>query len=202
MAIQVIVFDFGGVLLDWNPHYLYQKFFDGDQKGMENFLHEIDFATWNAEQDKGRPFSEAVALLSEQFPQYARLIRAYPEQWEESIGGAIDGTVEILARLKQQGYALYGLSNWSAETYPRVQHKFEFFSWFDGIVLSGEVKLAKPDPKIYQLVLDKAGVPAGDCLFIDDSLKNIEAAKALGFLTVHFQSPEQLETDLANLGIL
>ncbi len=201
MAIKAIIFDFGGVLLDWNPHYLYRKFFDGDHKAMENFLQEIDFSTWNAEQDRGRAFAEGVAVLSEQFPQHAELIRAYPERWEESIGGAIDGTVEILARLKKQGYSLYGLSNWSAETYPRVQHKFEFFGWFEGIVLSGEVKLAKPDPKIYHLLLEKAGVPASECLFIDDSLSNVQAAKALGFRTIHFRSPEQLEAELVVIGI-
>ncbi len=201
MAIKAVIFDFGGVLLDWNPGYLYEKLFDV-QEAMNKFLVEIDFAKWNTEQDRGRPFAEGVAILSEQFPQYAELIQAYFERWEDSIGGAIPGTVEVLARLKKQGYALYGLSNWSAETYPRVRHQYEFFDWFHSIVLSGEVKLIKPDPKIYELVLDMAGVPAEDCLFIDDSLKNIEAAMALGFMTIHFQSPEQLQVELNKLGIL
>ncbi len=197
----VMVFDFGGVLLDWNPWYLYRQFFDSPQ-AMEAFFQEIDFSGWNLEQDRGRPFAEAVTLHAQQFPHHAGLIRAYHEQWPASIGGAIPGTVDILTQLKTRGYPLYALSNWSAETHYLIRPQYEFFEWFDGIVLSGEVKLIKPDPKIYQLLLEKAGVPAEDCLFIDDSLTNIRAAQALGFGTIHFQSPEQLRAELSAQNIL
>jgi 2-haloacid dehalogenase len=198
----VIVFDFGGVLLDWNPRYLYQKLFDGNVVAMETFLNEIGFAAWNLEQDKGRPFTEGVALLSKQFPHYAALIHAYHERWEESILGAISGSVEILRVLKKQGYPLLGLSNWSSETFQRVRSRYEFLDWFDGIVLSGEVKLVKPDPRIYGLLLDKAGVSAELCLFIDDSLVNVTTAKQLGFMTIYFESSQQLKKELSERGIL
>jgi 2-haloacid dehalogenase len=151
---------------------------------------------WNAQQDKGRPFSEAVALLSKQFPHRAHLINAYQENWKESITGSIEGTVEILARLKEKGYSLYGLSNWSAETFPIVRHEFEFLNLFDGIILSGEVKLIKPEPEIFELCLQRIGKPADQCLFIDDSEANIIAAKKLGFDTVRFISPEHLKDEL------
>lgn len=197
-----IVFDFGGVLLDWNPRYLYRKLFDDDHEAVERFLDEIGFVEWNLKQDEGRPFAAAVAELSERFPQHADLIRAYDERWEESMGGEIGPTVEILYALKRAGHALYGLSNWSAETFRRIRHKHAFLDLFDGIVLSGEVKVNKPDPRIYALLLDKIDRPARECLFIDDSEANVSAAARLGFETIRFESPEQLEGELRRLGLL
>jgi 2-haloacid dehalogenase len=197
-----IVFDFGGVLLDWNPRYLYRKLFDDDHEAVERFLDEIGFSEWNVKQDEGRPFAAAVAELSEQFPQHADLIRAYDERWEESMGGEIGPAVEILYALKRAGHSLYGLSNWSAETFRRIRHKYAFLELFDAIVLSGEVKVAKPDPRIYALLLDKINRPAGECLFIDDSEANVAAARRLGFRTIRFESPEQLESELRRLGLL
>jgi 2-haloacid dehalogenase len=197
-----IVFDFGGVLLDWNPRYLYRKLFDDDHEAVERFLDEIGFVEWNLKQDAGRPFAAAVAELSERFPQHADLIRAYDERWEESMGGEIQPTVEILYALKRDGHALYGLSNWSAETFRRIRHKYAFLELFDAIVLSGEVKVAKPDPRIYALLLDKINRPAKECLFIDDSEANVSAARRLGFWTIRFESPEQLGSELRRLGLL
>jgi 2-haloacid dehalogenase len=197
-----IVFDFGGVLLDWNPRYLYRKLFDDDHEAVERFLEEIGFSEWNLKQDEGRPFAVAVAELSEQFPQHADLIKAFDERWEESMGGEIRPTVEILYALKRAGHALYGLSNWSAETFRRIRHKYAFLELFDAIVLSGEVKVAKPDPRIYALLLDKINRPAEECLFIDDSEANVAAARRLGFRTIRFESTEQLESELRRLGML
>ena len=197
-----IIFDFGGVLLDWNPRYLYRRFFENDTDAMERFLTEIGFVDWNAHQDRGRPFAVAVAELSARFPQYAELIKAYDERWEESLGGPIPETVEILQTLKQAGYPLYGLSNWSAETFGRVRHRYAFLDCFETIVLSGEVKMMKPDPRIYTLLLERIGHAAGECLFIDDSKANIETAEDLGFRTILFESPGQLRQGLGNLGIL
>jgi 2-haloacid dehalogenase len=200
--IKAIIFDFGGVLLEWDPRNLYKQYFPGQPLDMEQFLTEIDFYEWNAQQDKGRTFAEGIAELSIKFPQHAHLIQAYYDHWEDSITGAITGTVEILRTLKQRGYPLYGLSNWSVETYPRARRKYSFFELFDDIILSGEVKLNKPDPAIFHLLLNKIGYPAPECLLIDDSQANINSAIGLGFSTVHFSSPTELQTELQRMNLL
>jgi 2-haloacid dehalogenase len=194
--IKAVVFDFGGVLIGWDPRNLYTRYFPDEPQAMEDFLAEISFMDWNAQQDKGRPFAEAVASLAKQFPQHANLINAYQENWRESITGIIDGTVELLWKLKETGISLYGLSNWSTETFGMVRNEFEFFNLFDEILLSGEVKLIKPEPEIFELFLQRIGRPAGECLFIDDSEPNIVTAGKLGFDTVHFISPEHLKSEL------
>ena len=200
--IQAIIFDFGGVLLDWNPRYLYQNYFPEQPHAMESFLNEIDFYKWNEQQDKGRPFAEGIAELSAQFPHHAELIQTYFDCWEDSVGGPISGSVEILGRLKQKGYPLYGLSNWSAETYPRIRKKYPFFDWFDDIILSGTVKLNKPDPAIFELLLNKTGYAACECVLIDDAESNIDTAKSLGFISILFRSPAQLRSELQGLDLL
>jgi len=194
--IKAIIFDFGGVLINWDPRNLYSRFFPEQPQAMEEFLTEINFMEWNAQQDKGRPFAEAVALLSKQFPHRAHLISAYPKHYKETIIGVIEGTVELLQMLKQKGYPLYGLSNWSSETFYVVRHEFEFFNLFDEIILSGDVKLIKPEPEIYELCLQKIGIPANQCMFIDDSKPNIITAQKMGFDAVHFDSPEKLKNEL------
>jgi 2-haloacid dehalogenase len=191
-----IIFDFGGVLIDWNPRYLYNRLFDHDADAMERFLTEIGFVEWNTEQDRGRPFAVAVNELSQRFPHYADYIRAYDERWEESVGGAIDGTVKLLIALKRAGFAVYGLSNWSAETFRRIRHQYPFMDLLDEIVLSGEVQIVKPDPRIYTVLLERIERSAADCLFIDDSEANIAVAEELGFQTIRFTSPEQLAHEL------
>jgi 2-haloacid dehalogenase len=200
--IKAIIFDFGGVLLDWNPRNLYRRFFQNDREAMEKFLSEIRFMDWNAQQDKGRPFREGVAILSSQYPQYRHLIQAYHEYWEESIVGEISGTVEIVKKLKQKGYPLYGLSNWSAETFPIARRKYPFFDLFDDIILSGEVKLIKPETEIFHLLLKRIDKVAEECLLVDDSDINISVAQKLGFVTIHYQSPDQLKSELTRIGLL
>lgn len=197
-----IVFDFGGVLLDWDPRNLYRKLFDGDDAAMEAFLVEVDFYTWNHQQDLGRPFAVAVDDLSGQFPHHAELIAAYGDRWEESITGAIAETVEILHQLKQAGYRLFGLTNWAAETFYRIRPQYAFLDWFEDIVVSGDEGLAKPDPAIYQVLLRRAKTPAKRCLFIDDSPANIATAQELGFMTIHYASSRQLSDELAQRGLL
>jgi 2-haloacid dehalogenase len=199
--IKAIIFDFGNVLLTWDPRNLYQRFFPNDPEGMERFLTEVDFADWNLQQDKGRPFAEGIAVLSREFPHYSHLLQAYYDHWIDSVIGPVDGTVAILKQLKQAGYPVYGLSNWSAETFPRARRKYHFFDLLDDMVISGAVGLVKPDPEIYQIVLDKIQRPAQECLFIDDSLPNVHQAEKMGFAVVHFQSPEQLETSLREFKI-
>ncbi len=169
---------------------------------MKAFFQEVDFMAWNAQQDRGRTFTEGVADLSAQFPHHAHLIQAYHDHWKDSIGSAITGTVEILKRLKQADYPLYGLSNWSAETFPFAREKYDFFDLFDDMIISADVGFVKPEPEIYDLMLEKIDRPANECLFIDDSLPNIDQAKQKGFVTIHFTSPEQLEDELNRMGIL
>lgn len=200
--LPAIIFDVGEVLLHWDYRSLYRKLFNGDDQAMERFLAEIDFVGWNLEQDRGRPFAEAVETLCQQFPHYCHLIRAYGERFDETILGTIQPSVEILRELKQAGYPLYALSNWSAETYPKVRPKYAFFDWFDDILLSGQVKLIKPDERIYKLFLERIGRRADECLFIDDSEGNVVVARRLGFKTIHFESPKQLRADLEQMGVL
>ena len=199
--IKAIIFDYGNVLLEWNPRHVYRRFFK-DEESMEQFLHEVNFMEWNAQQDKGRPFAEGVAALSAKFPQHAELIQVYHQHWKESIGESYAGTIEILKELKRVGYALYGLSNWSAETFPYAREKYDFFDLFDDMVISGEVGHIKPHPEIFHILLEKIGRPARECLFIDDSLPNIQQANTMGFDTIHFQSAEQLKENLRQLEIL
>jgi 2-haloacid dehalogenase len=198
--MKTIIFDLGGVLLDWNPHRLYAPYFNSSTE-IDRFLREINFPEWNLQQDAGRPFAEGVAALSQEFPHYAHLIRAYHERWEDSVPGAIDGTVDILKRIKRDGVPLYALTNFSAETFPIMRRRFDFLQLFEYILVSGEVGLVKPDPAIYRLMLEKIGRPARECLFIDDSAKNVAAAKEMGFDTIHFQSPGQLKTELQGRNI-
>jgi len=200
--INAIIFDFGNVLLEWNPRFVYRHFFPNDAEGMERFFQEVNFMEWNLQQDKGRPFTEGVAVLSEQFPQYAQLIQAYHDRWKDSIGELITGTVDLLNQLKQAGYPLYGLSNWSAETFPYAREKYDFFDLFDDMVISGEVGHVKPDPEIFQILLDKIGRPAQKCLLIDDSLPNIHQAEKMGFAVIHFQTPKQLEKEFKQLHLI
>jgi 2-haloacid dehalogenase len=200
--IKAIIFDFGNVLLEWNPRNVYQRYFPDDPEGMEHFLEEVDFMNWNAQQDKGRTFAEGVALLSEKFPHHAELIQAYHDNWKDSIGTSYTGTVKLLKELKQAGYPVYGLSNWSAETFPYARQKYDFFELLDDMVISGQVGHIKPDPEIFHILLEKIGRPAQECLFIDDSPTNIDQAKKMGFQTIHFQSSEQLEIVLRELNLL
>jgi len=199
--IKAIIFDFGNVLLEWNPRYLYRRYFQNED-AMEQFLREVNFMDWNLQQDKGRPFAEGVAALSKEFPHYSDLIQAYHDNWKDSIGDSLLGTIEIIKLLKKAGYLLYGLSNWSAETFPIAREKYDFFDLLDEIIISGEVGLVKPEPEIFELTLKRIGRPANECLFIDDALANVEQAQRMGFATIHFQSPQQLENELHKLQLL
>lgn len=196
-----VVFDFGGVLFDWSPRYLYQSHFNGDMEAVDRFLDEVGFYAWNDEQDRGRSFGEAIAVLTARFPQYTRLIRAYDEEYIKSIGGAIQTSVDRLWSLKQAGYPLYALSNWSVEKFRVIRSKYAFLDWFDDILISGEVKLIKPDPLIFEAFLARTHRRAEECLFIDDSAKNAAAARGLGFKAIHYQGPEQLDKELRRQGV-
>lgn len=196
-----IVFDLGGVLLDWNPRHLYRKLFS-DHQELDYFLSEICSPEWNAQMDAGKPFQEAVDELVLQHPGYSREIQAYFTRWEEMMGGTIPGSVDILRELKENGSGLAALSNWSSETFPRVRNRYDFLDWFDPLILSGEVGVAKPDAGIYHHLLQVLGLSARDCVFIDDSAENILEADRQGFSTIQFQSPEGLREELTGMGLL
>jgi 2-haloacid dehalogenase len=198
---RAVVFDFGGVVLDWDPRHLYRRLFS-DENQMERFLRETEFGAWNLEQDRGRPFAEGVAELSRRFPEYGSLIAAYHHRWTESIAGPISGTVEILRELKELGYPLFGLSNWSQETFHLVRDQYEFLDWFDLIILSGNEKICKPDPEIFRILVDRSGYAPGDCVFVDDSLINVASSQTLGFQGIQFHSAEALRRELARLRVL
>jgi 2-haloacid dehalogenase len=198
----VAVFDLGGVLVDWNPRYLYRTLFDGDDAAMERFLAEVCTPAWNDQQDRGRPFAEACALLVRDHPDKRALIEAWPSRYPETIAGPVVGTVEILAELRARTVPLYALSNWSAETFPHAQVRFPFLQWFRGIVLSGEVKMAKPDPAIYRHLFETYGLRAEDTVFIDDAPRNVEAAASLGMHAVQFTDASSLRASLVRLGLL
>ena len=192
----VIIFDLGAVLIDWNPRHLYQELFD-DEAEMEAFLRDVCSPAWNAEQDAGRTWKEAVDLLTEQHPEHRDLISAYRERWDEMLKGPIDGSVQILERLDEEGYELHALTNWSAETFPVARERYGFLGRFRTILVSGEERMKKPDPAIFELMLSRIGHPAERCVFIDDSQKNIDAAGKLGFDAIHFSDPAQLQDQLA-----
>lgn len=195
-----VVFDLGGVLLDWDPRYLYRKLFD-DEEEMEYFLSEVCSPEWNVQQDAGRPFDEAVAERAARFPHYQALIEAYFSRWHEMLHGPIQGTVDILSELRNGGYFLCALSNWSAETFPIAYRRYDFLQWFEHIVLSGEEETVKPRPRIYRRLLARIGRPAGECIFIDDVDRNVQAAQALGFNAVRFRNPEALRAELHAMGL-
>ena len=192
----VFIFDMGGVLIDWNPRHLFRKMFKGDEERMEYFLREVCPQEWNVKQDLGRPIKEGVAERVAMFPDYEAYIRAYYGRYEETISGEISGTVEIVSELHALGYSLAGLSNWSAETFALMRERFTFLSWFEDIILSGDVGLIKPDPAIYRLTMERVGCRPQECLFIDDNETNVNAALALGMGTILFESPQQLAEEL------
>lgn len=197
--IRNIVFDLGGVLVDWNPEYLFKDVFR-DRSELEHFLENICTPDWNEQQDAGRSLSEAIRTLQERHPKYRNEIRLYYDEWTTMLGGPMEQNVALLKPLKAN-YKIFGLTNWSAETYPIAYDLYPFFGEFEGIVVSGEEKLAKPDERIYLTLLERYGLIATECLFIDDSARNIRAATALGFQTVHLEDHTRLKEQLTQLGI-
>ena len=198
--IKTVVFDIGGVLIDWTPRHLFRKVFHKEEE-MEWFLANVCTYEWNLQQDGGKLFSVATAELQEKYPEYSDKIGLYYGRWEEMLDGEIKGTVEIFKRLKSAGMPLYALSNWSHEAFPVAYEKYDFMKEFDGLVVSGYEKLLKPDHAIYRVLMQRYGVNPEEAVYIDDNRPNAEAAAELGFHAVHFSSPEQLRTELRSLGL-
>jgi 2-haloacid dehalogenase len=201
MNPTVVVFDIGGVLIDWNPAYLYRKLLP-DEAAVSAFLNEVCTSAWNEQFDAGLPFADGIAALAARHPERDALIEAYWLRWHEMLGGEIAGTANILGRLKADGIPVHAISNWSAETFPRAKDIYPFLGLFDVLVVSGAEKLVKPDAAIFRRFLERANVRAEECIFIDDNAANIAAAAALGFHTEHFRTAEALEARLTALGLL
>jgi 2-haloacid dehalogenase len=194
--IHTVVFDLGGVLIDWNPDYVFRTIFKDEEK-MRWFYQNVCTSDWNEEQDAGRPLKEATEELVTKFPDHEENIRAYYGRWEEMLGGPINGTVEILRRLKYETRCkLYALTNWSHETFPVALERYDFLHWFDGRIVSGEEKTRKPFLQIYQTLIQKFNIDPSAAIYIDDNARNLEPASTLGFEIIHFKSPEQLEAEL------
>ena len=193
--INTIIFDFGGVLVDWNPHYLYDSYF-GDTKKTDYFLMNICTPKWNAQMDGGKPFADGIAEKIAEHPEYEKEIRMYWTDWEQMMGKQIDGMQELLQELKTAGYHIYGLSNWSAETFYQVRNDYPIFDLLEGFVLSGEEKCLKPEPQIYTILLDRYQIEPDTALFFDDNIDNVEGAKAVGIHGIQFVSAEQIRKEL------
>ena len=199
--IKNIIFDFGGVVMDWNPRYFFKDYFNDDEK-MEYFLKNIADDDWNAEQDRGRLLNIGTEIQVQKFPDWEKEIRAYYDNWTTMLKSDIPSNVAVLRKLESTNYELFGLTNWSAETFPYALENYDFFKIFnDKIVVSGIEKLIKPDPKIWNILLNRYQIKAEESVFIDDNPKNIDVAKSLGFKTVHIRENTDLESELRRLNV-
>jgi 2-haloacid dehalogenase len=201
--IDTIIFDLGGVLLDWNPLYVYDEHYFENQEKRDFFFAHICTGEWNEEQDAGKPISDATQELIAKFPDWEKPIRDFYGRWTEMLRGPIAETVELLWKLKQSGnYKLYALTNWQAELFQIALVRHSFLYWFDGRLVSGVEKTRKPFPEFYHLLLSRYNINAANAVFIDDNLRNVAAGEAVGIRSIHFQSAEQLENELINLNVL
>lgn len=198
--VKNIVFDFGGVLINWNPHNLYDGYF-GDKEKAQWFIDNICTSEWNSQMDKGKPFSEGVAELVAIHPEWETEIRVYQSRWHEMVTCQVPGMEELLKDLKAKGYPIYGLTNWSDETMQDEFKRWNIFRLVDDMVVSGREKLLKPDPAIYQCMLSRFKIKPEETVFIDDNLKNVEAAKALGIHAIRFENADNLRRQLTDLQV-
>jgi 2-haloacid dehalogenase len=196
-----VVFDLGGVLIEWDPRRMYRTLFDDDAE-MEHFLAEVCTPAWNTEQDRGRPLAEATSLLIAEYPDRRELIEAFYRRWEEMLGDPIWGTVGIVDELRAAGIRLVALTNWSHETFPAARPRMTFLDHFDGVLVSGEVKLIKPDPAIFELLMARHDVNPASAVYVDDAVANVATAADLGFDAIHFVSSDQLRAELTARGLL
>ena len=192
----------GPLLLADAPWLLYRSFFADDEAGMERFLATVTTPEWNSRQDGGRPWVEAIDELVRLHPEHEPLIRAYRERWRETLRGPIDATVAILAELRESGVRLFALTNWSAETFALIRDDFDFLAWFDGIVVSGEERVVKPDEAIYRILLERHGLEPSRTIFVDDSVVNVDQARRLGFDAILFRDPDGLRAELRRRGLI
>lgn len=196
--IKNIIFDLGGVLIGWDPKHVYRQVFKTEEE-VEYFLNNICTMDWNEQQDEGKLIVEAEAELIAEHPKWEKEIKIYYQRWHEMLTGPIFGTLEIFQELeRQEKHHLYALTNWSAELFPYAKKHYHFLNGFRGILVSGEDNLKKPDPAIYQLMLDRYTLQANECIFIDNNLGNVEAAEKMGINVIHFITPAQLRAELSS----
>jgi 2-haloacid dehalogenase len=201
-VVKTIIFDLGGVLIDWNPRHLYRKILKSEDE-VEWFLKNVCTSEWNDQQDAGRSFEEATRTLIQQYPEWEEAIAAWYGRWQETIQGPIDDTVELLREIKESGrYKLYALTNWSQETFPWALENFHFLHWFDGIVVSGVEKTRKPFPEFYRILFDRYSIDPAYSIFIDDNHKNVVGAEAIGLPAIHFESAAQVRSELQRRGVI
>jgi 2-haloacid dehalogenase len=200
-VVKGVVFDLGGVVIDWNPLYLYRKIFAGDEDKARDFLANVCTPAWNEQQDAGRDLVQATAERLALFPEWAAEIRAYYGRWIEMIAGPVPGTADLMAEIKDAGLRLFALSNWHSETFSRVRHKFRELDLFEHIVISGEYGCIKPQGCFYRVALDCFGVPAENLVFVDDSPRNVEGAAEAGLAALVFTNASQLRDELFALGV-
>ncbi len=197
--ISAIIFDIGNVLIQWDMRLLYRKLFS-DEEAINRFIDETDLWAWNLEQDRGRDWNTAEEELVARAPHYENEIRAFRSRWHEMVPGPVSGTVAIKESLKEQAVPLYAITNFASDTFIETQQRFPFLYEFEDIIVSGEERLIKPDKAIYNMLLQRNGLRAEECLFIDDSVANIEGARQVGLQTHHFIKPELLGQDLRTRG--
>jgi 2-haloacid dehalogenase len=197
-----VVFDVGLVLIEWDPRHLYRKLFAGDEARVAWFLREVCPPAWNAEQDRGRPWEEAIAEASARHPGLAADIALYRARWHEMVPGAIGPSVDLLRALAVRDVPLYAITNFAADTFAEVAARFDFFSLFRGIVVSGTERVMKPEPEIFRLLADRHGLALGECLFVDDTLVNVAGARDAGMHAHHFTTPAVLRAELEGHGLL
>ncbi len=200
--IDAVVFDLGNVLIDWNPRHLYRKLFGNDTEGMERFLAEVCHGAWNERQDAGRTWQEGIEEAIARYPEHEELIRAYRLRWDEMLGGPIVETVAVLDELRKTDTRLLALTNWSRETFPIALERYDFLHWFEGIVVSGEERLIKPDPAIFRLLISRYGLDANRTVFIDDSPRNVDGARQAGLHAILFEGADALRASLRSVGLM
>ena len=199
---RVAIFDLGGVVVDWNPRYLYRKLFNGNETAMEDFFATVCTPSWNEQQDAGRSFADGCDSLKRLHPDKAELIDAWFQRYDEMLGGEIPGTVEVLRELRSRNVPIYALSNWSAETFPIAVNRFECLRWFHGVLLSGEAKVLKPDRRIFEIFLHTFRIEPSRAVYIDDRRENVEAAMGLGMRGIAFRDSRALRAELTEAGLI
>lgn len=196
--ITTIVFDVGEVLINWDPRHLYRKVFD-DEAEMEHFLANICTHEWNYRQDAGYCWDKAIDEKCDEFPEHAENIKLYKERWPEMVAGGVDGSVEVLLKLKEKGWPIYAITNYHQDTFALSQKLWPFLTAFDGVVVSGEEKICKPEPRIYEILFERYNLTPENCVFIDDRKENIEGAEKAGMTGILFENPHQMKAELEKM---